>query len=200
MAINRLHLGNGAVYLADYLNIDIPAAKTFLAADRPDLVDRYVTTEDAYYARHADKTIETLRIGPLDQEYVCDRYGSFHFLPIDQPADEILVRHGFEHMSVSEARLALDLWSHAMTPKGILRIDVPDHDETMRLFASTLDPFYIRHLLGPRRGDDFGHHVLSYDRVGLIQLVESCGFRCVDEEKNIHFFPAFCLRFRCDVH
>ncbi len=199
MAVNRLHLGNGAVYLADYLNIDIPAAKTFLAADRPDLVDRYVTTEDAYYARHADKTIETLRIGPLDQEYVCDRYGSFHFLPIDQPADEILCRNGVEHMSVSEIRMALDLWYHSMKPRALLRIDVPDHEETMRLYASTLDPFYIRHLLGPRRGDDYGWHVMSFDRAGLTSLVESCGFVFVAEEPNIHWYPSFCLRFQRDA-
>ncbi len=194
----RLHLGCGSVYLIGYLNIDVPAPKTYLAADRPDLVKKYYTIDSEYYARHSDKTLETLRTGPLDQEYVCDRYGSFHFLPIEEPAEEILIRQGFEHLSISEARVALDLWHHAMTPGGILRLDVPDHEETMRLYASTLEPFYIRHLLGPRRGDDYGYHVMSYDRAGLMHLVESCGFTFDVEEVNIHFFPAFTLRFKND--
>jgi hypothetical protein len=37
--------------------------------------------------------------------------------------------------------------------------------------------------------------VMSYERHQLQRLVESCGFRFVEEEENIHWFPAFCLKF-----
>ena len=191
----RVHIGSGAVYLFDYINVDVPSPRTFLAEFRPDLLEKLGTTEDAYYARHSDKTISSLRIGPLDQEYVCDRYGDFHHIPVVGPVDEILTRHSFEHLSAREARTSLDIMHKIMRPGGILRIDVPDHEETMRLFASTGDKFYIRHLLGPRRGDDGGYHVMSYDPPGLTLLVESCGFRHIGQEPNIHLYPAFCLRF-----
>ena len=72
----KLHIGSGSVYLNGWTNIDVPGPKNFLAADRPDLVDRWATDEDNYYRRHKDKTIDKLRSGPLDQEYVCDQFGS----------------------------------------------------------------------------------------------------------------------------
>ena len=100
----KLHIGVGAVYLEDYVNIDVRSPKTYLATQRPDLVAKLKTTEDQYYARHQDKTQGTLRAGPLDQEYVCDKYGSFGDLPIPAwAATEILARHVFEHLSITEA-------------------------------------------------------------------------------------------------
>lgn len=190
----RLHIGCGSVYLRDWLNVDIPGPETYLAADRPDLVERWGTTEDQYYARHQDKNIDTLRRGPLHQEYVCDRYGSFQFLPVSERIDEILTRQSFEHLSSSEADAAMVQMKKVLKPGGLLRIDVPDHDQTLELLKSTGDDFYKRHLLGPRR-DEYGFHMRSYNRDQLRKLVESHGFSHICEEKNIHFFPAFCLRF-----
>lgn len=191
----KLHIGCGSVYLQDYCNVDLEGPKTFLAAERPDLVERWLTTEDRYYARHSDKTIDSLRVGPLDQEYVCDLYGSFLTWPKLIRATEVLARHSFEHLSITEARAALTrLHDFILEPGGLLRIDVPDHDETLRLLIETGDRFYVRHLLGPRRGD-FGFHMMSYTRERLRALVESHGFRFVEEEPNIHCYPAFCLRF-----
>lgn len=191
----RLHLGSGSVFLRDWVNVDLPAPRTFLAHERPDLVEKYITTESEYYARHSDKTIESLRRGPLNQECVCDRYGSFQFLPVRVgEVQEILARHVFEHLSIAEAKQALRQAWAVLSLDGILRLDVPDHEETLRLFSKTHDHFYIRHLLGPRRGD-YGFHMLSYTRDRLKQLVQSQGFFYQDEEPNIHLYPAFCLRF-----
>ncbi|HTK88440.1 MAG TPA: class I SAM-dependent methyltransferase [Nitrospiraceae bacterium] len=168
--------------------------KTFLAVDRPDLVEYWRTTEDRYYAKHGDKTANSLRSGPLDQEYVCDRYGNLLELPIVLYADEVLLRQTFEHLSLTEARRALREIRALLGPGGIVRIDVPDHEETLRLYRETGDYFYVRHLLGPRR-TEFGFHMMSYTRDRLTALVESHGFRRIGEEPNIHFYPAFCLRF-----
>lgn len=190
----KVHMGCGAVYLDGYINVDLPTARTFLAHERPDLVDRYRTTEDKYYARHEDKTVDTLRKGPLDQEYVCDRYGSFFFLPLHHLIGEFLARHSFEHLSITEARTALGILFSRTDVGGVLRIDVPDHSKTLKLYKETQDPFYARHLFGPQRGD-YGFHVMSYTPDRLRRLVTDAGFEFLEMERNIHIYPAFCLRF-----
>lgn len=192
----RLHVGSGTVYLApNWINIDLPGPHTFLAQDRPDLVDRYLAADEDYYARHKDKTLGSMSKGPLEQECVCDRYGSFDFLPCgDGEADEILARHVFEHLSLREARAALRESSRVLRHYGLLRLDVPDHEQSLQLLMSTQNQFYLRHVLGPRR-NEFGYHLVGYDRKRLTALVESCGYSLVAEEPNIHLYPAFCLRF-----
>jgi len=194
--LSKLHIGSGSVYLHDWINLDVPGPRNFLAADRPDLVEQWGTTDDQYYARHQDKTIDKLRSGPLDQEYVCDLYGSWAHLPIPAwTCEEVLARHSFEHLSINEARAALDQLDEVLATGGILRIDVPDHEETVRLLQETKDSFYGRHLLGPRR-DPYGYHMMSYTRESLRELVCEHSFTFVREEPNIHFYPAFCLRFQ----
>jgi len=193
--MNRVHVGCGSVYLDGWINVDIISPNTFLAADRPDLVERWKTTDDQYYARHMDKNVQTLRAGPLNQEYVCDRYGDFLTLSaVVRDVDEVLARHCFEHLSIREARKALTELSSVMRPAGILRLDVPDHVGTLELFMKTQDYFFVRHLIGPRR-NEFGFHMMSYTRDLLRTLVEEHGFSFIHEEPNIHFYPAFCLRF-----
>lgn len=192
----KLHVGVGTVYLLQYVNVDLPGPRTFLACERPDLVERWSTTEDAYFAKHQDKTLHTLAAGPIDQEYVCDRYGDFEHLPVQGGSvEEVLCRHVFEHLSITESHRALNHVDTVLRPGGILRLDVPDHEETLRLFKETGDSFYVRHLLGPRR-NEFGFHMMSYTRERLRALVESHGFIYGDEEPNIHLYPAICLRFR----
>src|SRR5678816_1119744 len=191
----RIHLGAGTVYLDGYVNVDLPGPKAFLAKDRPDLVEKLLTTDDHYYLNHADKTLETLAKGPLDQEAVVDCYGSFDRLPASYwSVSEVLSRHVFEHLSVNEAHRALDAVDEIMAPNGILRIDVPDHNETVKLLRETGDTFYERHLLGPRR-NEYGYHLCGYSRERLRALVESHGFIFVEEEPNIHLYPSICLRF-----
>lgn len=191
----KLHMGSGTVYLDGWLNVDVPGPHTYLASERPDLVEAYKTTDDRYYSRHEDKTIESLRKGPLHQEYVCDAFGSFSFLPVrDGAADEFLARQCFEHLSMTEARSALQNIHQALKLGGILRLDVPDHDATLRRYRETGEEFYVRHLLGPRR-DDHGYHVMSYTRETLRRLVQTFGLLYQREEKNPHFYPAFTMRF-----
>lgn len=191
----KMHIGSGSVYLEGWTNVDVPGPRTFLAELRKDLVERWKTTDDAYYARHGDKTQDSLRAGPLDQEYVCDTFGSFADIPAPAwTVDEILARHSFEHLSITEARKALSEVDGVLKEGGLLRLDVPDHEATMQKFRETGDEFYMRHLLGPRR-TDHGFHMMSYTRDRLKALVEEFNFIYIGEEPNIHFYPAFCLRF-----
>jgi len=194
--MSKVHVGCGSVYLDGYINVDVRGPKTFLAHDRPDLVSALITTDDRYYGRHQDKTMEKLRSGPLQQEMVCDEYGTFFDLPGSTwSIEELLARHVFEHLSLTEAHQALDEIDRKMKEGGILRLDVPDHEETLRQFKKTGDEFFIRHLLGPRK-DERGYHLMSYTRTLLQKIVESHGFVFIEEEQNIHFYPAFCLRFQ----
>ncbi len=196
----KIHVGCGTVYLDGYVNTDVKSPTCFLARDRPDLVERYRTTEDRYYARHEDKTIDSLRAGPVTQETVCDVYWNVTDPPLGVGGmgiwQELLMRHSFEHLSIREATSVLPRLTWRFAKGGMLRIDVPDHEETLKKLMETQDPFYIRHLLGPRHSD-YGYHMMSYTRDRLIRLVVDCtGFRYVGEEPNIHFYPAFCLRFQ----
>jgi hypothetical protein len=191
----KLHIGCGSVYLRDWVNIDIPGDKTFLAEERPDLVEALITDESDYYFRHRDKTIDRLRSGPLNQETVCDRFGSFSRIPARAgTVSEILARHCFEHLSIGEASDALREMRSVMAKDGVLRLDVPDHEQTLERLIETRDRFFVRHLLGPRR-DNSGFHMMSYTRERLTALVGQHGFVLKCEEPNIHIYPAFCLRF-----
>lgn len=190
----KLHVGCGAVYLRDWVNIDLPLPHVFLTRNRPDLISAFETLESDYYGRHRDKTADRLRAGAVKQATVCDVYGSFTFLPVrPQSANEVLSRQVFEHLDRTQAREALRECHRALAPGGLLRIDIPDPDETLRRFGETQDEFFIRHLFGPRL-NEFGFHT-HYTRGLLKDLVESHGFKFLQEEPNIHFYPAFCLRF-----
>lgn len=191
----KLHLGAGAVYLREWVNVDLPLPHVYLAKERMDLVEKFITTEDKYYARHEDKTADSLRKGPVTSDTVCDVYGSFAFIPArPRSVSEILSRQVFEHLDRAEARAALRNCYRALTSDGILRLDVPDPDETLRQYCQTGDEFFIRHLFGPRR-DVYGFHT-HYTRSMLTSLVESEGFKLVEVEPNVHWYPAYCLRFQ----
>lgn len=190
----RLHVGNGSILLRGWLNVDLPKPNVFLAKERPDLVERFITTEDQYYARHENKTMDTTRKGPVTEETVCDAYGSFDLLPArTSSVTEILTRQCFEHLNMEQAKRALTECRRVLKPEGTLRIDIPDPDRTLRKYLETGDDFYRRHLFGPRL-DEYGFHT-HYTRSMLAHMAEVAGFRFVEEEENIHFYPAFCLRF-----
>lgn len=190
----KLHIGNGAVYLREWVNVDLPLPHVYLAKERHDLVEKFITTEDKYYARHENKTADTLRAGPVTKDTVCDVYGSFAFLPARAATvSDILGRQVFEHLDKTEAKQALTNCYEVLGHGGFLRLDIPDPDETLRRYRDTGDEFYIRHLFGPRR-DVYGFHT-HYTRRMLIEMAEDAGFKLETEEPNIHFYPSYCLRF-----
>lgn len=188
----KLHVGSGTVYLQDYVNVDLFPA--FRACERPDLVARYSSTDDDYYARHRDKDFNVWRGGPQAVEYICDVHGSFLNLPVDDGSvKEILARQSFEHLSVTEARKAMIEMNRVLVVGGILRLDVPDTETSLRQYRITGDDFYLRHLLGPRNSD-FGYHMMSWTPRGLNDFVCQFGFDLIAHELNIHSYPAFALR------
>jgi predicted SAM-dependent methyltransferase len=189
----KLHVGCGSIYLREWVNVDLPLSTVFLAKERKDLIDRYGTIEDAYYSRHA-KSIDDWREGPRTLDTVCDVYGSFQFLPArDKSAEQILSRQCFEHLTLDKAVPALEECARVLAWGGRLRLDVPDPEETVRLYGKTGDAFYIRHLFGPRQSV-FGVHTF-YNRELLKTMASRAGFNFVQENPNIHPYPAFELEF-----
>lgn len=153
-----------------------------------------ITSESQYYRRHEYKTIGTMRDGPLNQSYVCDVYGSFEFIPARSgTVSEILSRQCFEHLHMEQGKRALMESARVLKAGGLLRIDIPDPDETIRMYRTTGDEFFIRHLFGPRR-DQYGFHT-HYTRAMLTKLAHDANFQLLYEEENPHPYPAYTLRF-----
>jgi hypothetical protein len=193
----RVHVGSGTVYLEGYVNVDVASPRCFLASERPDLVDRYRTFESDYYARHQDHaTLDGFRKGPQSTEYVCDRFGRWDCIPCrDGEADEVLARSSFEHLSQTEAQIALREVRRVLTSGGLLRLSVPDHEASLKLLMEMREPIMVTHLLGPRNGPG-GYHLQSYSRETLRAVIEAAGFEFITEEPNIHTSPAICTSWR----
>lgn len=193
----KLHVGNGTVYLRDWCNVDLQLPGINLSSGRPDLVEKFATSAEAYYARHEDKTIESLRAGAAtgELETVCDAYGSFDRLPCGLgEAEEVMSFQVFEHLSVREARAALDEVDRVLRPGGRLRLTVPDHEETLKRWRVTGDEFWKRHVLGSRR-NEAAYHVMGWTRDSLRAIVEEFGLVCTGDFPNPHFYPSICMSF-----
>ena len=203
----KLHIGCGRVYLIDWINVDLRGPNTVLASRWPELAQKRAITEADYYADDTPeaqealkerwrKAYETKEQSPESSiPIVVDAYGSFQDLPFETASvKEILTRQAFEHLSITEARRGLAEMARVMEDGAILRIDVPDMDEAIRLIMEKQDGAYAQQVLGPRRGD-YGYHVMGYTRRGLLKLLGEHGFIFLHDEENPHFYPAICLRF-----
>jgi len=191
-------MGCGTVYLTDeYINVDVASPRCFLASERPDLIERYATTSEAYYARHqSHATFDGFRSGPREDPYVCDHYGRWDCFPCrDGEADEVLARSSFEHLSQTEAQIALREVRRVLKDGGILRLSVPDHERALNLLMETRELILVTHLLGPRRGVG-GYHMQSYTKDTLRATIEASGFEFIAEEPDIHTSPAICMQWR----
>jgi hypothetical protein len=193
----RLHVGSGSVYLRGYVNVDIVSPRTFLATEWPDLIERYVTDEEHYYARHDDHAcIDAFRDGPRFDSYLCDRFGDFAHLPCrDCEAEEILSRQVVEHLSCEEMTAAMREAHRTLVPHGVLRLSVPDFDSSLRLYRDTGDPVMLRNILGPRNSER-GFHLVGYSLKTLRATVERHGFEFISEDENPHCYPSICARWR----
>ena len=193
----RAHVGSGTVYLTGWVNVDLPSARCFLAAERSDLVEAYATTPERYYARHQEHDVlASFAGGPGCAPYLCDRFGRWDCLPfIADEVVELLARQSFEHLSQREAHVALAEVRRVLAPSGLLRLSVPDHEAGLKAYHETGDPVMARVLLGPRNCAE-GYHLQSYTCATLRELVEGHGFAFVEREPNIHSYPSLCLAWR----
>jgi len=195
--MTKLHLGCGPIYLVDgYTNIDLDLPHHHLASDRPDLVFLNATTSDNYYKQDINRDIIESRV--LNQkEVVCDLFADITDLPyFDDSVDEIRLVQVFEHFSYPEGEALLSIWFDILKSGGMLHIDIPDLDETIRLYANADDEpdrLWARRLLFGSQKNEWGIHKAMYNKKQIEVLLTDCGYTDITFLPNIHFYPAFAV-------
>lgn len=190
----KLHVGCGTVYLDGYVNLDVEVpGYSFLASERPDLVERNRTTVDRYYKKEESR--ETLEGGPRERQFcVVDRYADLRALPYAAgSADEIRSVQSLEHLDMKEGPRVLRHWRDVLRPGGVLHVDVPDFEETARqLLAQPDEPskeWYYRLVYGSQK-NAYAFHKNGFSPARLEWMLREAGFRDVRHVPNtIHFYP-----------
>jgi len=190
----KLHVGCGTVYLDGYVNLDLYVeGYSFLASERPDLVERNRTTVGRYYK--VEESRETLEGGPREKQHcVVDRYAPMDALPYEPgSADEIRSVQSLEHLSMKEGPRVLQHWHDVLRQGGILHVDVPDFEETARqLLAQPDEPakdWYYRLVYGSQK-NSYAFHKNGFSPARLERMLRAAGFREVRHLRNtLHFYP-----------
>lgn len=190
----KLHVGCGTVYLDGYVNLDVEVpGYSFLAAERPDLLERNRTTVDRYYK--VEESRATLEGGPRGAQHcVVDRYADLRALPYERDSvDEIRSVQSLEHLDMKEGPRVLRHWRDLLRPGGMLHVDVPDFEETARqLLAQPDEPskeWYYRLVYGSQK-NAYAFHKNGFSPARLEWMLREAGFREVRHVPNtIHFYP-----------
>lgn len=200
----KVHLGCGRIYLNGYVNVDMDGPGVVLAghSEGQQLLPHFATDDGDDYYKHQPVTPANIDSPPLkcpDNKLVDVTADVLAGLPFPcNSVDELLCRQMFEHLSPTEAKRFLANVDYTIAPGGTLRIDVPDHEETMRLYAKDPDnPIWKRHIWGKQDGP-YNYHLMGYTREGLRALVERFGFVFSHEAPPLknRLYPAFELVFR----
>lgn len=205
----KLHLGCGNVYLEGWVNIDLHIeGYSFLASERPDLVERNRTTIDKYYKEPYSR--DSIRHDAL---CVADRFMDILNLKyVGNSAEEILVVQTFEHFSRSESRKALWEWHRMLRPGGVLTIDVPDFEGLCKLLLTAKSEqdkeYYYRMIFGSHK-NEYAFHKDGYSFNKLYTLLQTSGYVEIVYVGNIfhHPYPSITLKaiklehfFRSEAH
>ena len=190
----KLHVGCGTVYLDGYVNLDVEVpGYSFLASERPDLLERNRTTVDRYYK--VEESRATLEGGPRNAQHcVVDRYADLRALPYERDSvDEIRSVQSLEHLDMKEGPRVLRHWRDLLRPGGVLHVDVPDFEETARqLLAQPDEPskeWYYRLVYGSQK-NPYAFHKNGFSPARLEWMLREAGFREVRHVPNtIHFYP-----------
>jgi SAM-dependent methyltransferase len=194
MMARKLHVGCGTVYLDGYVNLDVEVpGYSFLASERPDLLERNRTTVDRYYK--VEESRATLEGGPRGEQHcVVDRYADLRALPYERDSvDEIRSVQSLEHLDMREGPRVLRHWRDLLRPGGILHVDVPDFEETARqLLAQPDEPskeWYYRLVYGSQK-NAYAFHKNGFSPARLEWMLREAGFLEVRHVPNtIHFYP-----------
>lgn len=200
MALTKLHLGCGTVYLNGYVNLDVPVAGySFLAGERPDLMEKNRTTVDRYYKNEESRaTLEAraaLAVEERERQFcVVDAYAGVDALPYPpNSADEIRTVQCLEHLPMHDVPRILRYWHGILKPGGVLHVDVPDFEETARQLLAQTDEaakdWYYRLVYGSQK-NEYAFHKSGFSPARLERLLREAGFREVRHLPNtIHFYP-----------
>ena len=187
----KIHVGCGPIYLKHFINIDLLLPNHYLAKDRPDLVKKNITTVKNYYKK--DVTRQDILIRKFHhEEVVVDEYGQAEALRFpDNSLEEIRSVQLFEHFSFEDGKKLLYHWCSRLKADGKVHIDIPDLDDTIRLYNT--DPIWATRLLFGSQKNEYGFHRSMYSRERIKKLLLIVGFKKIKFSPNIHFYPAFAI-------
>lgn len=184
----KIHIGCGAVYLQDYINID--AEPHFLTEQAPfEILLSNTTSFDNYY-----KTGFCMGSGKV----VADVKGISSNIPFpDNSVDEIVMLHVLEHIPNYNVGNTLNEFRRVLKKDGTVILGVPDIKETSKLLSEAITPeeedWAIRLIYGTQR-NQWSHHFCGYTERTLKNLLSSFGFGCFENLSNINFYPAIHIK------
>lgn len=162
---------------------------SYLAKDRPDLVEKNITDLEHYYKEDVQR--DQFLAGNLQhKEIVCDMFCDIRYLPFDvRTVSEILAVQVVEHFSFMEVEPLLRHWVAILQPGGKLHIDVPELIGTIDTCKTDID-WGLRLLYGSQK-NEYGYHKCAFTPVTLRKLFEKIGLIDITEMPNMHTYPAF---------
>lgn len=198
----KIHCGAGDVYLTPgWLNIDLEIpGYSFLASDRPDLVEQNRTTLDHYYRRPYGTP------GPYQEttehhEVLCvvDAFMDATELPLEDNCVETLLSvQLLEHFTPADAVKVLNEWHRVLQPGGQLIVDVPDLFGIAQRFmyceTSEENDYWIRMIYCSHK-NSHAIHKSGYDEHKLTSLLLDVGFRKITDLRNPFNHPYPSLTF-----
>lgn len=187
----KAHIGNGTIYLKDFVNVDVEIPEHALAKDRPDLVEINGTDIEHYYKNEVTK--EDILSGKFHtKEVVTDAYGDVFNLPFDKNSlEEVRLVQVFEHLTFEEGERALKYWLTKLADGGKLHLDIPDLDGTIGIYLT--DPEWSTRLLFGSQRNQYGQHKSMYNKKTIKEKLEKAGYKNIAFLPNIHFYPAFAV-------
>jgi len=194
----RLHLGCGTVYLEGFANIDIwREGYSFLASERPDLVDQNKTTYSKYYKNPLTKS-SIMKTQSEPRFIVADKFQDIKALDYPpESAQFIVCVQTLEHLTREEVGQALRNWYTILKPGGILHIDVPDFEETAKLLLSQKseeDKEWFYRLIYGSQKDNFSIHKDGYSEEKLRKTLAFYNFKNIRRLPDTrHFYPSIIL-------
>lgn len=196
--MKKIHLGCGSVYLKGYTNVDGKFDNHYLASDRPDIVEKNITTYEKYY-KYPVTRLDIEQRNLIKQDVVVDMYAEdYDNLPFEENSlDEILLVQVFEHFSWEEGKTLLNYWYKLLKPGGKIIIDVPDLDRTVDGYYHSRTQYdkdwYARLLFGSQK-NKYAFHKGMYNKESLERALKEAKFKHIQQARSLnHFYPAFGL-------
>ena len=171
----KIQVGTGDVYLEGFVNTDVHIpGYSFLARERPDLVEVNRTTFEHYYKHPYSLT------GPLDRLCVADAFMDARALTFSDECCEFLVAvQVLEHFTPCEALKALREWRRVLRLGGTLFVDTLDFLGLATLAMTDSSPdeeeYFFRMIYGSHK-NAYACHKDGYSHRKLTELLLLAGF------------------------
>lgn len=179
----KLHLGNGTVYLKNWINIDI---KGPLAKDNPEIVKRNKTTIDKYYKfpfkQNKDNNVTDIIMDVRKLDFK------------DNSVDEILCVNLIDHLKKEDFLVALGEWRRVLKVGGSLIIDVDDRQKQAEILTSAETNEEIEwalRLIYCDHASEGRTHFWGYSPDYLRDILEKNGFKFVWEKTDYIMHSAY---------